>query len=54
VDQPVGEAHRRAGRLGPRLRFVRGLEPTAGSGVVRDNLRSSDHRPVWAELRRRL
>jgi endonuclease/exonuclease/phosphatase family metal-dependent hydrolase len=34
--------------------FVRGLEPTAGSGVVRDNLRSSDHRPVWAELRRRL
>jgi endonuclease/exonuclease/phosphatase family metal-dependent hydrolase len=33
--------------------FVRGLERSgqaARSGVVRDNLRASDHRPVWAVL----
>lgn len=34
--------------------FVRGLQPPAGTGVVRDNLRSSDHRPVWAVLPRTL
>jgi endonuclease/exonuclease/phosphatase family metal-dependent hydrolase len=33
--------------------FARGLDLQAAgarSGVVRDNLRASDHRPVWAEL----
>jgi endonuclease/exonuclease/phosphatase family metal-dependent hydrolase len=31
--------------------FTRGLpEAAARSGVVRDNYRASDHRPVWAEL----
>lgn len=31
--------------------FVRGIHPKAErSGVVRDNLRASDHRPVWADL----
>jgi endonuclease/exonuclease/phosphatase family metal-dependent hydrolase len=30
--------------------FVRGLDSGARCGVVRDNLRASDHLPVWAEL----
>lgn len=30
--------------------FARGLGEPARSGVVRDNRRASDHRPVWAEL----
>jgi len=31
--------------------FVRGMRLSSEtSGVVRDNLRASDHRPVWADL----
>jgi endonuclease/exonuclease/phosphatase (EEP) superfamily protein YafD len=30
--------------------FVRGLDLQGHCGVVRDNRRASDHRPVWAVL----
>lgn len=45
------EARRTVGPFAWDHVFTRGLSPQAvRSGVVRDNQRASDHRPVWAEL----
>jgi endonuclease/exonuclease/phosphatase family metal-dependent hydrolase len=45
------EARRTVGPFAWDHVFTRGLMPEdARSGVVRDNQRASDHRPVWAEI----